>query len=80
VNPATYEQYKVAAIQNVDLSLSYTLRGMVPGVKALKLQLNVFNLMNRQEVTSISPASSVAFDQYLFQAPRSFQVSAKADF
>ena len=78
--PATYEKYKVAAIQNVDLSLSYTLRGMVPGVKALKLQLNVFNLMNRQEITSISPNSTPAYDQYLYQAPRSFQVSAKADF
>lgn len=80
VNPATYEQYKVAAIQNVDLSLSHTLRGPVPGVKALKLQLNLFNLLNKQAVTSISPASTAAYDQYLFQAPRSLQVSAKLDF
>jgi hypothetical protein len=29
---------------------------------------------------SISPASTPAFDQYLFQARRSFQISAKADF
>jgi len=80
VAPASYEQYKVAAIQNVDLSLSYTLHGVVPGTKALKLQLNVFNLMNHQEVTAISPNSNPAFDQYLFQAPRSVQLSAKVDF
>ena len=51
-----------------------------PGTKLLKVQLNVFNLMNRREVTAISPNSTPAFDQYLFQAPRSVQLSAKVEF
>jgi iron complex outermembrane receptor protein len=78
--PATYENYKVAALGNLDLSLSYTLRNVLPGTKALKLQVNVFNATNRQEVTAIGLGSTVAKDQYTYQAPRSFQVSAKADF
>jgi hypothetical protein len=40
----------------------------------------VFNLAGKQDVTSISPGKTAAGDQYTFQAPRSFQVSARADF
>jgi hypothetical protein len=36
--------------------------------------------LNKQDVTSISPGKTLAFDQYTFQAPRSVQISAKADF
>ncbi len=79
-NAAAYEYYKVAAYNNVDLSLSYLLRDAPLHIKGLKLQLNVFNLLNREEVTSISPGKVLAGDQYQFQAPRSLQVSAKADF
>lgn len=54
------------------------------GARSVKLQVNVFNLLNNQKVTSISAASSSAIksagDQYLFQAPRSVQVSAKLSF
>jgi outer membrane receptor protein involved in Fe transport len=56
------------------------LRDAPLGIKGLKLQLNVFNLLNREEVTSISPGKVLVGDQYQFQAPRSLQVSAKADF
>lgn len=34
------------------------------GIKALKLQLNVFNLFDKQEVTAISAGKTVPFDQY----------------
>lgn len=78
--PANYETYKVAAYENVDLGVSYTISQPFAGTKALKLQLNVFNLLNRQNVTSISPGKTLAGDQYTFQAPRSIQLSAKADF
>ncbi len=78
-NPALYEQYKVAAYTNLDLGASYTLRqiGLI-GAKSLKLQVNVFNLLNRQATTSISGTGAAA--QYTYQAPRSLQVSAKAMF
>ena len=79
-NPATYVDYRVAATTNTDLSVSYTFRHPMPQAKALKLQLNVFNLQNKQAVTSISPGKTLAGDQYTFQAPRSLQVSAKLDF
>jgi len=78
-NPAVYEQYKVAAYDNLDLGVSYTFdRLPALGARSLKLQLNVFNLTNRQEVTSISGTG--AYAQYTYQAPRSLQLSAKAVF
>ena len=79
-NPATYEYYKVKAYNNVDYGISYTFLQPGFGARALKLQLNFFNLLNKQEVTSISPGKVLAGDQYTFQAPRSVQVSMKADF
>jgi iron complex outermembrane receptor protein len=79
-NPTAFDRYRIAATSNTDLSLSYRFTGLGYGVKALKLQLNVFNLMNKQDVTSISPAKVTAYDQYTFQAPRSWQLSAKAEF
>ncbi len=78
VNPATYETYKIGARDNTDFSLSYTFADM--GFEKLKLQLNVFNLMSKQDVTSISPASNVVYDQYQYQAPRSVQLSLNAKY
>ncbi len=79
-NPATYDYYKVAAYNNADLGVSYTIGNPLSGMKALKLQINFFNLFDQQKITSISPGKILAGDQYTYQAPRSFQVSAKADF
>ncbi|MES2264316.1 MAG: TonB-dependent receptor [Pseudomonadota bacterium] len=78
--PAAYDLYKTAAYTNTDLSVAYRFTGLGMGIKTLKLQFNVFNLFDKQEVTSIAPGKTVAFDQYTFQAPRSVQLSAKADF
>jgi outer membrane receptor protein involved in Fe transport len=78
--PATYEFYKVGAYTNTDLGVSYTFKHLTENLKAMKLQLNVFNLADGKKVTSISPGKVLAGDQYLWQAPRSFQVSVKADF
>lgn len=78
--PADYDYYKTAAYSNTDLSLAYTIKNPFAGAKALKLQLSVFNLTNKQDVTAISPGKSRAFDQYVYQPERSFQISAKADF
>lgn len=79
-NPAAYDFYKLAAYNNVDLGTSYTFRHIADNFKALKLQVNVFNLLNQQKVTSISTGKVSAGDQYTYQAPRSFQLSVKADF
>ena len=78
--PANYELYHTPAYNNIDLGYSYTFANPGWGSKALKLQVNVFNLINSQTVTSISPGKVLAGDQYLFQAPRSIQASMKADF
>lgn len=78
--PASYDFYKTAAYTNTDLSVAYRFTNIGLGIKTLKLQLNVFNLFDKQEITSIAAGKTVAFDQYTYQAPRSVQVSAKADF
>ena len=78
--PALYDTYKTGGYTNTDLSVAYRFGPVGLGIKAFKLQFNVFNLLNQQLVTSISPGKLVAFDQYTFQAPRSVQISAKADF
>ena len=78
--PAAYDTYLTAAYTNSDLSIAYRFTNLGAGIKTVKLQLNVFNLFDKQNVIAISPGKTVAFDQYLFQAPRSVQVSAKADF
>jgi iron complex outermembrane receptor protein len=80
---AYYDFYKVAAYDNIDLGVSYTMKN-VAQFKAIKVQLNVFNLANSQKTTAITAASSTAtgtaYDTYIFQAPRSAQISIKADF
>ena len=78
--PASYELYKTSAYTNTDLSIAYRFSRVGMGIKTLKLQFNVFNLFDKQAVTSISPGKTTAFDQYTYQAPRSVQISAKADF
>jgi len=80
---AYYDFYKTAAYDNIDLGVSYTMKN-VAQFKAVKVQLNVFNLANSQKTTAITAASSTAtgtaYDTYIFQAPRSAQISIKADF
>ncbi len=78
--PNNYEYYKLAAYNNADLGASYTFRDLVDGFKALKLQVNIFNLFDQQKITSISPGKTLLGDQYTYQAPRSYQLSLRADF
>ncbi len=81
-----YDYYNAQSYSNVDFGMAYTIANAGTFAKKLKLQLNVFNLLNSQKVTAIanSPvkanASLLAYDTYIYQAPRSLQVSLKADF
>jgi iron complex outermembrane receptor protein len=82
-NQAYYDFYKTVAYDNLDFGVSYSMKN-VAQFKAVKVQLNVFNLANSQKATAITAASSTvtgtAYDTYIFQAPRSAQISVKADF
>ncbi len=78
--PLAYDTYQTPAYGNTDLSVAYLFSNISYGIKNFKLQFNAFNLMNNRTVTSISTGKTVAGDQYLYQAPRSYQISAKADF
>jgi iron complex outermembrane receptor protein len=72
--------YKIDAYGNADLNVAYTFSALDPLLKKLKLQFSVYNLSDSQKVTSISTGSTVALDQYQWQAPRSYMVSLKASF
>ena len=75
-----FDYYQTPAYGNVDLGVAYTIRDAGLFAKALKLQFNVFNLTNSQAVTAISTGKTLPLDTYIYQAPRSIQVSVKADF
>jgi iron complex outermembrane recepter protein len=77
---AAYDYYQAPAYGNVDLGVAYTIKNASSFSKSIKLQFNVFNLTNSQKVTAISTGKTVPFDTYIYQAPRSMQVSLKADF
>ena len=77
---AFYDYYKTPAYGNLDLGVAYTFKNVSSFSKSLKLQLNVFNLANSQKVTAISTGATLPLDTYIYQAPRSLQVSLKADF
>ena len=70
---------QLPAIDNTDLNVAYTFRNL-GSVKALKLQFSIFNLANSQQITAVSGPLTAAATQYQWQAPRSFMLSAKADF
>jgi iron complex outermembrane receptor protein len=68
-------------IDSTDLNVGYSFKniGMLD-VKNLKLQFSVFNLTNQQSLVAATGPLTSASTQYQWQAPRSFMVSAKADF
>jgi iron complex outermembrane receptor protein len=80
---AYYDYYNAPAYGNLDLGVAYTVPNTGAFGKRLKLQLNVFNLLNSQKVTAISNGpvnKTLPFDTYIHQAPRSAMLSAKLDF
>lgn len=73
-----YDYYQTAAYGTLDLGVAYTFH-QAKGRKT-KLQLNVFNLLDSSAVTSISTGKTLPYDTYVYQTPRSVQVTLKADF
>lgn len=77
---AYYDYYQTPSYGTLDLAMAYTLTGRSAFGKSLKLQLNVFNVLDNNAVTAISTGTTTTYDTYVYQTPRSFQVSLKADF
>ena len=72
---------QLPAIDNTDLNVSYTFKDIgFNGMKALKLQFSAFNLSNSQQMVGATGKVTSTATQYQWQAPRSFMLSAKADF
>ena len=77
---AYYDYYQTPHYGTLDLAVAYTLTGNSPLGKKMKLQLNIFNVLNSNAVTAITTGATTAYDTYVYQTPRSFQISLKADF
>ena len=77
---ANYDYYQTPAYGSLDFGVAYVLKNPGASIKSLKLQLNVFNLLSDQSVTAMSAGKTHPLDTYTYQAPRSLQVSLKADF
>jgi iron complex outermembrane receptor protein len=77
---ASYDYYQTPRYGTLDLAVAYTLSGNSPFGKKVKLQLNVFNVLNSDAVTAITTGKTTAYDTYVYQTPRSLQVSLKAEF
>ena len=78
-----FDYYNAPAYGNLDLGVAYTLKNVNSFAKTVKLQFNVFNLLNSQKVTAINSGpynKQIQYDTYVYQAPRSIQISLKADF
>ncbi|MBR7777002.1 TonB-dependent receptor [Undibacterium rugosum] len=73
--------YKISSYNTVDLTAGYQWRQAGAVVKNVKLQIGVNNLLNKQDVLSISASSKGSqFDQYTFAPPRSWNLSLSLDF
>jgi iron complex outermembrane receptor protein len=75
-----FDYYQAGGYGTLDLGVAYTIKNPSSFARSLKLQFNVFNLLDSHAITSISTGSSLPYDTYVYQTPRSVQVSVKADF
>jgi len=74
--PGEVSQYLIPAFDNIDANASYTFTDLPLGLRSLKLQFSVFNVANKRNLTLITQGP----DEFNYQAPRSFMVTARAKF
>jgi len=70
-------------ITTLDCNIGYTFRNPGLGVKKMKINLGVYNILDRQDVITYKPASTTgpsAADTFVWQSPRSFMLSLGLDF
>ncbi len=83
-NDAYYEFYKTGSYSTLDLGIAYTIKDVSITKKPIKIQLNVFNLLDSDNTVSITPGSKTALDDkrdsFIFQAPRSVMLSFNMSF
>ena len=77
---AYYDYYQTPSYGTWDLGIAYAFKNSNPISKHLKLQFNVFNLADSKALTSISTGATTAYDTVVYQTPRSYQATLKADF
>ena len=83
------EGYKMNPYSTSDVSLGYTITNPGIGAKTLRINASIFNLLNRQDVITVTPKNTAVGptygtvnvgDQFLWQPARSYMVSARAEF
>jgi len=65
-----------------DFNLSYTVKAPLTYFKSITTELSVFNVTDRQSITSYAPAGATPSSQDVvsYQAPRSYMLTLKANF
>jgi iron complex outermembrane receptor protein len=84
------EGYRLPGFNTLDFNVGYTLENPVWIAKRIKLQVGVFNVADKQAVVTVKAANATvgsatygqvaAGDTFLFQPPRSYMASIRAEF
>ncbi len=77
------ELFPMDPITSLDCNIGYTFKNPGIGVKNMKINLGVYNILERQDVLTMTPASKTgpsAGDTFTWQAPRSYMLSLGLDF
>lgn len=82
--------YALDPYSTTDLNVSYLMKNPGMGFKTVKMQLGIFNLLNKQSIIAASVRNNVAGtaaygtpnagDQFQWQTPRSMMASLRAEF
>jgi len=84
------EGYKLDPYSTTDFNVAYAMKNAGSYAKAFKLQFSIYNMFNKQSTIAVKPTNTVAgsalygqesaTDTFLYQAGRSYMMTAKLDF
>jgi len=82
-NAAGYPNFHVGSYNQEDLNVAYTWKWNGINLKSIQLKGSIYNLLNNRNITGIFPAGTApdpSGDGYQFMPPRSFMLTANAEF
>lgn len=84
------EGYKLDPYSTTDFNVAYAMKNAGSYAKAFKVQFSIYNLFDKQTAIAVKPTNTVAgsalygqesaTDTFLYQAGRSYMMTAKVDF
>jgi len=76
------EQFSINPITTLDYSIGYSFNNPGLGAKKIKIDLGIYNILNRQDVITEKTASTLPSpnDTFTWQSPRSFMTTLRLEF